>query len=101
MWCSYHKSTTHNDADCGARPANGLNSNTHFSQVRPPSVPGICSSWDLPVRDDFGEEPCIYFSANEIQLATKPAQVRVEEENEARPFGSLLTAGTEGWRMHP
>ena len=44
MWCSYHKTTTHNDADCRATPANGLNGNIHFAQVRPPSVPGICSS---------------------------------------------------------
>ena len=41
IWCSYHKSTTHNDADCRARSTNGLNGNAHFAQVRPPSVPGI------------------------------------------------------------
>ena len=44
MWCSYHKTTTHNDADCHPRPPNGLKGNAHFAQVRPPSVPGICSS---------------------------------------------------------
>ena len=99
MWSSYHKSTTHNDADCRARSANGLNNNAHFAQVRPPSVRGICSSWDLPVRNDSGEKPCIYFSAREIQPATKPAQARVEEDNEARPFGPVFTAGTEGWRI--
>ena len=43
MWCSYHMTTTHNDADCRATPANGLNGNAHFAQVRRPSVPGICS----------------------------------------------------------
>ena len=31
MWCSYHKITTHNDADCRARPANKLNGNAHFA----------------------------------------------------------------------
>ena len=41
MWCSYHKTTTHNDVDCRATPANGLNGNAHFAQVRPPSIPGI------------------------------------------------------------
>ena len=61
IWCSYHKTTTHNDADCRATSANGLNGNAHFAQVRPPSVPGICSSWDLPVRDDSDEKPCISF----------------------------------------
>ena len=70
IWCSYHKTTTHNDADCRARSAKGLNGNAHFAQVRPPSVPGICSSWDLPVRDDSDEKPCISFLAREIQPVT-------------------------------
>ena len=51
MWCSYHKTTTHNDADCRARLANGLNGNAHFAQVHPPSVSGVCSSWDLSGQD--------------------------------------------------
>ena len=79
MWCSYHKTTTHNDADCRATPANGPNGNAHFTQVRPLSVPGICSSWDLPVRDDSDEKPCISFLAREVQPAAKPAKARVKE----------------------
>ena len=97
MWCSYHKTITHNDADCRARSASGLNSNAHFAQVRPPSVPGICSSWDLPVRDDSDEKPCISFLAREVQPGVKPAKARVEEKG-ARPFGPVLIAATEGWR---
>ena len=101
MWCSYDKTTTHNDADCRATPANGLNGNAHFAQVRPPSVPGICSLWDLPVRDDSDEKPCISFLAREVQPAAKPAKARVEEEKRARPFGPVQTAATEGWRTRP
>ena len=101
MWCSYHKTTTHNDADCHARPANGLNGNAHFVQVRPPGVPGICSSWDLPVRDDSDEKPCISFLAREVQPGAKPAKARVEEEKGAQPFDPVLTAATEGWRTRP
>ena len=101
MWCSYHKTTIHSDADCRARPVNKLNGNTHFARVRPPSIPGICSSWDLPVRDDSHEKPCISFSAREVQPATKPAKARVEEEKGARPFCSVSTAATEGWRTRP
>ena len=101
MLCSYHKTTTHNNADCRATPANGLNGNVHFAQVRPPSVPGICSSWDLPVRDDSDEKTCISFLAREVQPAAKPAKARVEEEMGARPFGPVQTAATEGWRTHP
>ena len=46
MWNS-HKNITHTDADCRARPANRLNGNAHSAQVRPSSVPGICSSWNF------------------------------------------------------
>ena len=63
MWCSCHKTTTHSDADCCTRPADRPNGNAHFAQVRPPSVPGICISWDFPVRDDSDEKPCISFLA--------------------------------------
>ena len=100
MWCSYHKTTTHNDADCRARPANGLNGNAHFAQVHPPSVPGIYSTYDLPVRDDANEKPCISFLVREVKPAAKPAKARVEEKG-ARPFGPVRTAATEGWRTRP
>ena len=101
IWCSYDNTTTHNDADYRAPPANGLNGNAHFAQARPPSVPGICSSWDLPVRDDSDEKPCISFLAREVQPAAKPAKARVEEEKLARPFGPVQTAATEGWTTCP
>ena len=101
MWCSYHKSTIHNDGDYRATPANGPNVNAYFAEVRPPSVPRICISGDLPVRDDSDEKPCISFLAREVQPATKPAKARVEEEKGARPFGPVQTASTEGWRTRP
>ena len=67
MWHPYYKTTTHSDADCRTRPTNRPSSNAHFAQVRPSSVPGICSLWDLPVQDDSDEKPCISFSAREVQ----------------------------------
>ena len=85
IWCSYHKTTTHNDADCRATPVNGFSGNAHFAQVRPPSVPGICSLWDLPVRDDSDEKPCISLLASELQPAAKPAEARVKEEKREGP----------------
>ena len=101
MWCSYHKTTTHNDADCRATPANRCNGSAHFAQVRPPSVPGIYSSWDLPVQDYSDEKPCISFLAREVQPAAKPAKARLEEKKRGRPFGPVRTVATEGWRIHP
>ena len=101
MWYSYHKTTTHSDADCRTRLANRPNCNTHFAQVRSPSVSGVCSSWDLSGRDDSDEKPCISFLAREVQPAAKPAKTRVEEEKGTRPFGPVQTAVTEGWRTRP
>ena len=98
MWYSYVETTTHSDADCRAWPENKLDGNAHFTQVRPPSVPGVCSSWDLPVRDNSDEKPCISFLARQVQAAAKPAKARVEGEKGALPFGPVSTATTERWR---
>ena len=101
MWCSYHKTNTHGNVDCRARPANRLKGNAHFAQLRPPSVPGICNSWDLPVLDDSDEKSCISISAREVYSATKPAKIRVEEEKGARPFCPAPTAATGGVELAP
>ena len=101
MWYSYYKTTTHNDADCHARPANGLNGNAHFTQVRLPSVPGMCSSWDFPVGDDSDEKPCISISAREVQPATEPTKAQEEEEKVTRPFDLVSSAPTKGWQTRP
>ena len=100
MWCSYYNTTTHSDANCRARPANRLNGNAHFAQVRPSSVLGIFRSWDLPVRDDSDEKPRISFLAREVQPATMLIKVRVDEEKGALPFDSAPTAATEGRKNH-
>ena len=95
MWCSYHKTTTHSDTDCRTRPASRPNGNAHFAQVRPSSISGVCSSWDLSGRDDSDEKICISFLAREVQPASKPSKARVEEKR-VRPFGPVSTAATEG-----
>ena len=95
MWCSCHKTTTHSNDDCRTRPINRLNGNTHFAQVRPPSVPGICSLWDLPVRDDFDEKLCILFSARKVQHTTKPAEAQVEEKGAIQPSPDSSDGGVE------
>ena len=101
MCCSYHKTTAHSDADCRTRPANRPNGNAHFAQVRPPRVSRICNSWDLPLRNESNEKPCISFFAREVQPAAKSAKVRVGEVKRSRLFGSVSTAAREGWRTRP
>ena len=66
MWCSFHKTTIHSDADYHAKSANRPNGTVHFAQVHPSSVPGICSLWNLPVQDDSDKKPCISFSVREV-----------------------------------
>ena len=100
MWCSYHKTTTHSDADCRTRPANRPNGNANFAQVHPPSVSRVCSSWDPSGRDDFDEKPCISLLARDVQPASKLSKARVEEKG-ARPSGPVSTAAMEGWRTRP
>ena len=101
MWCSYHTTTIQSGANFRARPTNRSNSNAHFAQVRPVSVPGICSSWDLSVRDESDEKPYIPFSAREVQPATKPTEAQVKEEMGAWSFGSAPTVAMEGWSARP
>ena len=74
MWYSYQKAITYSDADRRARPVNKPYCNAHFADVRPLSVTRICSSWDLPVRDDSDEKPCLSFSARKVEPATIPAE---------------------------
>ena len=53
------------------------------------------------MRDDSYKKPCIFFSAREIQPATKPTEAQVEEEKETRLFDPAPTAATEGWSTRP
>ena len=61
LYCNNHKTATQRDTDCRFRPASRPNDNYRFIKVCSPSVPEICSSWDLPVRDDSDETSCISF----------------------------------------
>ena len=87
MWSSYHKTATHSDAACRTRPANRPNDNALFAQVRSPGVSEVCSSWDLPVRDEPDEKPCMSYLAREVQPSTKPAKACVKEAKEAGNLG--------------
>ena len=80
---------------------NRSNGNAHFVPVRSPSVPGIGSSCDLPLRDNSDEKPCALFSAREVEPATKTADAQVEEEKGAWPFGPAPIAATEDWSTRP
>ena len=96
--CHYYSTFGHYKNDCAEFKAQRQRP---LHSVRPPRVPGICSSWDFPAGDDSDEKPCISISAREVQPATGLNKAREEEEKGTRPFGLVSTAATKGWRTRP
>ena len=72
MWYSYHKTTSHNDADCRVQQ-HKAGGNAHVAASRTERVKGFCSAYDLPEEDDEPERPYISFTATEIQSKTESA----------------------------
>ena len=88
MWCSYHKTTTHSDADSCVRRRKRADGNAHIAATGPSRVKGICSAYDLPEEDDQPERPYIPFTTTEVHPT---AAIGEEQSHEADtwPFGSL------------
>ena len=64
VWCSYHRVTSHSDADCRTRRRKQADGNAHIAATRPSRIKGICSAFDLPEEeDDQPERPFISFTA--------------------------------------
>ena len=88
MWCSYHKTTTHSDADCRARRRKRADGNVHIVVTGTSRVKGICSTYDLPEEDDQLERPNIFLTATEVHpTAATPAEQ--SHKVETWPFRSL------------
>ena len=66
MWCSYHETTSHSDADCRARRRKQADGNAHIAATGPSRIKGICSAFDLPEEDDQPERPFISLTATEV-----------------------------------
>ena len=90
MRCSYHKTTSHKDANCRVQQ-HKAGGNAHVAAARTQRVKGIWSAYDLPEENDDPERPYISFTATEVQskteLATAPKQ-----KNGTWPFGPLTEA---------
>ena len=65
MWCSYHKITSHNDADCRVQQ-HKAGGNAHVATARTQRIKGVCSAYDLPEEDDEPKRPYISFTATEV-----------------------------------
>ena len=88
VWCSYHKTTTHSDANCRVRRRKRADGNAHIAATGPSRVKGSCSVCDLPEEDDQPERPHISFTATEVHPT---AAIAPEQSHKAEtwPFGSL------------
>ena len=90
MWCSYHKTTSRNDANCRVQQ-HQAGGNAHVAAARTQRVEGVCSTYDLPEEDDEPERPYISITATEVQSKTEPATAP-RKKNGTWPFGSLTAA---------
>ena len=90
VWCSYPKTTSHNDADCRVQQ-HKAGGNAHVAATRTQCVKGVCSAYDLPEQDDEPERPYISFMATEVQSKTKTATTP-RQKNSTWPFGLLTMA---------
>ena len=52
VWCSYHKTTSHNDADCRVQQ-HKAGGNAHVTTARTKRIKRVCSAYDLPDEDDY------------------------------------------------
>ena len=79
MGCSYHKTTSHNNADfCVQQHKAGGNARVAAARTR--RVKGVCSAYNLSEEDNEPERPYISFTATEIQSKIEPA-VAPREKN--------------------
>ena len=90
MWCSYHKTTFHNDADCRVQQ-HKVGRNVNVAAARTQRVKGVCSAYDLPEEADELDRPYISFMATEVQSKTEPATAP-RQKNGTWPFGPLTAA---------
>ena len=87
VWWSYHKTTSHNDADCRVQQ-HKTGGNTHVAAARTQRVKEVCSAYDLTEEDDEPECPYISFTATEVQSKIEPATAS-RQKNSTWPFGPL------------
>ena len=90
MWCSYNKTTSHNDADCCVQK-HKAGGNADVAAVQTQRVKGVCSAYDLSEEDDEPERLSISFTATEIQIKTEPPTTP-RQKNGTWPFGPLTAA---------
>ena len=75
MWCSYHKTTSHNNVNCCVQQ-HKAGGNAHVAAARTQRAKEVCSAYDLPEKDDEPERPYIFFTAIEVQSKAEPAMAR-------------------------
>ena len=87
VWCSYQRTTSHNDADCRVQQ-HKAGGNAHVAAALTQRVKGVCSADDLPEEDDEPERPYISLTATEVQSKTEQVAAP-RHKNGTWPFSLL------------
>ena len=92
VWCScsYHKITSHNNADCRVHQQNA-GGNAHVAAARTQRVKRFCNAYDLRKEDDEPERPYLSFTATEVQSKTETATAP-RQKNGTWPLCPLTAA---------
>ena len=93
MWCSYHKTTTHNDADCHATPENGLNGNAHFALLR--AFLGSAVRWTSLCEMTATRSPASHSSRERSSLRLSPPKLEWRRRGPGHSAVRIV-AGIEG-----
>ena len=88
MWCLYHKTIAHSEADCRAWRRKRADGNGHVAAAGPSRAKGTCSAYDLAEEEGQPERPYMSFIATEVHptAATAPEQ---NHKAATWSFGSL------------
>ena len=94
MWCSYHKTISHSDADCRAKRREQADGNAHITAPGPSRIKGNCSPHDLPEQDDQPERPYISFTATEVYPT---AAIAAEQNHSEETWSSSSLSASRPW----
>ena len=90
VWCSYHKTTSHSDADCCTRRRKQADGNAHIAATGSLRIKGICSAFNLPEGDDQPE--CSLISYNSDGGTSHRGNTAEQSHNEETWSFSSLSA---------
>ena len=90
VWCSYHKTTSRNDADCRVQQ-HKVGDDAHMAAAQTQRVKGVCSAYGLTEENYEPERPYVSFTETKVQSKSEPVTTP-RQKNGTWPFGPLPVA---------